>query len=166
MHSVSDTPVPRRVDGLDREIAAQLREARVNAGLTQHEMAKQLGVSYQQFQKYERGMNRISGSILCRAAEVLGVPPSTLLPSFAAVEPLVSPKKASAEKKSASALQVGAAPRAVPRSGNPVASAQDLNSKSDEQLAEFNAICERILRLRSPRLRRALIAVLEQSVAD
>lgn len=48
----------------DVHIGRRLRERRVAMGLSQGELAKKLGISFQQVQKYESGANRISGSRL------------------------------------------------------------------------------------------------------
>lgn len=49
---------------LDVRLGARLRAARVAANLTQREVAVVLGFSAAQWQKYERGTNRISASDL------------------------------------------------------------------------------------------------------
>ena len=43
-------------------------------GLSQQQLAKMIGVTYQQAHKYERGVNRISAGRLYEIATVLGVP--------------------------------------------------------------------------------------------
>ncbi len=58
---------------LDRRIGERLRVVRISRGLTQHELAAYIGVTYQQMHKYEKARNRISASrlhILCRALDV------------------------------------------------------------------------------------------------
>jgi len=45
-------------------------------GLSQEKLGERLGVTFQQVQKYEKGMNRIGASRLQRIAEILEVPPS------------------------------------------------------------------------------------------
>lgn len=60
-------------DRIDVEIGARLRQARVAAGFTQTELGIQLGISFQQVQKYEKGRNRIGGGRLYKIARVLGV---------------------------------------------------------------------------------------------
>jgi transcriptional regulator with XRE-family HTH domain len=42
-------------------------------GLSQHDLADVIGVTYQQLHKYERGLNRIAASRLSQVAEVLRV---------------------------------------------------------------------------------------------
>ena len=49
---------------LDRRIGERIRLRRTELGMTQHQLAAALGVSYQQIQKYENGANRISAARL------------------------------------------------------------------------------------------------------
>jgi transcriptional regulator with XRE-family HTH domain len=51
-----------------------LRVWRIARGLSQAELAKRLGVTFQQVQKYEIGGNRLSTGRLVKAGAVLGVP--------------------------------------------------------------------------------------------
>jgi transcriptional regulator with XRE-family HTH domain len=46
---------------------------RVSRGMSQTALASQLGLTFQQLQKYERGINRISASKLHDIARILGV---------------------------------------------------------------------------------------------
>ncbi len=64
----------RRRPSLDEHIGERIRRRRVELGLTQEGLARVLGVTYQQIQKYEAGTNRISAVYLHRLAEVLAVP--------------------------------------------------------------------------------------------
>lgn len=56
---------------LEQSIGARLRARRRQMGLSQTDLATQLGVSFQQVQKYERGANRIAASTLVAAAQAL-----------------------------------------------------------------------------------------------
>jgi transcriptional regulator with XRE-family HTH domain len=67
-------------DPLDVEIGARLRQVRRSRGHSQVELADQLGVSFQQVQKYERGTNRVSGSMMVRACRFLQIEPKELFP--------------------------------------------------------------------------------------
>lgn len=60
-------------DRIDIEIGKRVRQARVAAGLTQTQLADQLGITFQQVQKYEKGVNRIGGGRLYKIARVVGV---------------------------------------------------------------------------------------------
>src|SRR5437763_11156404 len=59
---------------VSKMIAAKIRGARIEAGLTQEELAEKLGVSFQQVQKYEKGVNRISPDRLQLIAEEVDRP--------------------------------------------------------------------------------------------
>jgi transcriptional regulator with XRE-family HTH domain len=50
-----------------------MRERRVMLGLTQHQMAELIGVTYQQAHKYEKGINRVAAGRLYKIAQALGV---------------------------------------------------------------------------------------------
>ena len=57
--------MPRRpINDADKHVCARLRTARLEAGMSQAEVAESLGISYQQVQKYENGTNRISSGTL------------------------------------------------------------------------------------------------------
>jgi transcriptional regulator with XRE-family HTH domain len=70
----------------DVAIGRNVRLQRLACGLSQGDLARTLGVSYQQVQKYECGINRIGGGRLARIAEVLDAPLATLFAGVAAVE--------------------------------------------------------------------------------
>ena len=59
---------------VDVHVDARLRQRRALLGMTQTNLSDAIGVSYQQMQKYERGMNRISASRLFALSRVLDVP--------------------------------------------------------------------------------------------
>jgi transcriptional regulator with XRE-family HTH domain len=67
-------------DEVDAYVGARLGLRRSALGLSQTALAQQLGVSFQQVQKYETGQNRISASRLHRAATVLGTSVETFFP--------------------------------------------------------------------------------------
>ncbi len=59
---------------LDVAVGWRVRSLRERSGITQAAMARQLGVSFQQLQKYESGKNRISAGRLKMVAELLELP--------------------------------------------------------------------------------------------
>ena len=65
-------------DGIDRLVGRNIRIQRMAKGLSQTDLAAQLGVSFQQVQKYERGTNRIGAGRLMRIAAALDVSVLTL----------------------------------------------------------------------------------------
>ena len=70
-------------DPIDKHVGQRVRERRLQAGLSQLALAGQLGVSFQQLQKYETGRNRISASTLYRLAQLLGVGPAYFFEGYA-----------------------------------------------------------------------------------
>lgn len=64
----------------DCYIGEKVRYFRILMGLSQQELAAPLGITFQQLQKYERGVNRIGAGRLCQIAQVLGVTVPDLLP--------------------------------------------------------------------------------------
>ncbi|OHC73862.1 MAG: hypothetical protein A3G18_04515 [Rhodospirillales bacterium RIFCSPLOWO2_12_FULL_58_28] len=64
---------PRAVD---IHVGRRVKERRVLLGLSQDDLGKLLGLTFQQVQKYEKGWNRISASKLWELTSILGVPVS------------------------------------------------------------------------------------------
>ncbi len=74
MSTLSKPVVAKRMpDPVDTHVGARLRLARTARGLSQSALAADLGISFQQVQKYETGANRIGASRLWSAARQLGV---------------------------------------------------------------------------------------------
>ena len=67
-------------DEVDAYVGARIGLRRSALGLSQSALAQQLGISFQQVQKYETGQNRISASRLHRAATVLGTSVESFFP--------------------------------------------------------------------------------------
>lgn len=63
-------------DPIDIHVGQRMRLRRTMLGKSQDQMARALGVSFQQVQKYERGTNRISASRLFDVSRFLNVPVS------------------------------------------------------------------------------------------
>ena len=57
---------------LDLQIGHAVRSRREKAGLTQADLGRAIGVTFQQVQKYERGANRVSAAAMIRIADALG----------------------------------------------------------------------------------------------
>jgi transcriptional regulator with XRE-family HTH domain len=67
--------VPKRSpDRLDIEVGLRLRTFRLQKGLSQEKLGDQLGLTFQQVQKYEKGINRIGAGRLQRIADILEIP--------------------------------------------------------------------------------------------
>jgi transcriptional regulator with XRE-family HTH domain len=61
-------------DPVDIAVGARIRLLRKVRGLSQQALADSAGVTFQQIQKYERGANRVSASMLSRIAGTLQAP--------------------------------------------------------------------------------------------
>ena len=61
-------------DPVDLHVGQRVRARRKMLGLSQTQLGKELGVTFQQVQKYERGTNRIGSSRLFRMSTTLDVP--------------------------------------------------------------------------------------------
>jgi transcriptional regulator with XRE-family HTH domain len=68
----------KRAQKIDRVIGRNVRTHRLAKKMSQTELGKRLGVSFQQVQKYENGTNRVGSGRLYQIAAILGVHVSTL----------------------------------------------------------------------------------------
>jgi len=69
---MSQTP-DHTADPVDVTVGTRIRFTRKLRNVTQQALAEAIGVSFQQVQKYERGTNRVSASMLVRIADFLQV---------------------------------------------------------------------------------------------
>ncbi|MCF8496668.1 MAG: helix-turn-helix domain-containing protein [Alphaproteobacteria bacterium] len=63
-------------DSVDTHVGQRLRVRRSLLGLSQEKLAESIGLTFQQVQKYERGLNRISAGRLYNLSNILHVPVS------------------------------------------------------------------------------------------
>lgn len=61
---------------IDKHVGSRVRMRRMLVSMSQEKLGEQLGITFQQIQKYEKGTNRIGASRLQQIATILGVPPS------------------------------------------------------------------------------------------
>jgi len=64
----------RRANPVDKHVGERVRMRRMLLGMSQERLGEHLGLTFQQVQKYEKGVNRIGASRLFGLAQVLGVP--------------------------------------------------------------------------------------------
>jgi transcriptional regulator with XRE-family HTH domain len=67
---------------IDRQVGLRVRMQRLVLDMSQQELAAALGVSFQQVQKYEQGLNRIGAGRLQQLAEILRVPVGCFFEDF------------------------------------------------------------------------------------
>jgi transcriptional regulator with XRE-family HTH domain len=63
-------------NAIDTYVGMRVRRRRQLLGMSQERLAEQIGVTFQQVQKYEKGINRIGASRLQKIAEVLRTSPA------------------------------------------------------------------------------------------
>jgi transcriptional regulator with XRE-family HTH domain len=67
----------KRAQKIDKVIGRNVRIHRLAKQMSQTELGEQIGVSFQQVQKYENGTNRVGSGRLYQIAAILGVHVST-----------------------------------------------------------------------------------------
>lgn len=60
----------------DQHVGRQIASVRVQSDVSQAQLARSIGISFQQLQKYENAKNRVSASMLYEIGKSLGVPVS------------------------------------------------------------------------------------------
>lgn len=85
MTKKTHTPKPKATEA-DKIIGERVQMVRERKGITQSALAKAIGLSHQQIQKYECGINRIIASRLFEIANALSVPVSSFFYEEAAYE--------------------------------------------------------------------------------
>ncbi len=63
----------RKQQLIEKKIGLKIKQIREGWGLTQIELAEKIGISFQQIQKYEKGLTRISVMRLQQISEALGI---------------------------------------------------------------------------------------------
>jgi DNA-binding XRE family transcriptional regulator len=66
-------PKTRHPNPIDVYVGSRVRMRRFMLNLSQEKLGKALGITFQQVQKYEKGVNRMGSSRLQQAADILGV---------------------------------------------------------------------------------------------
>jgi transcriptional regulator with XRE-family HTH domain len=82
---------PRASTKFDIYMGERIREARISVGMTQDELGNLLGVSFQQIQKYEKGVNRVSGARLDAMVTALNRPLTFFFSNLTDVRAKVDP---------------------------------------------------------------------------
>jgi transcriptional regulator with XRE-family HTH domain len=63
----------RRSTSVDAYVGRRLKQRREDMSMSQEKLAEMLGISFQQVQKYERGLNRVGASRLFQLCGIMGV---------------------------------------------------------------------------------------------
>jgi len=98
--SENDEKGSRRPNPIDSHVGSRVRLRRMLLGISQEKLGERLGLTFQQVQKYEKGVNRIGASRLFDLSTVLGVPISFFYEDAPAAEARVQPIPGFAEAPS------------------------------------------------------------------
>ena len=126
-----------KVHPIDQHVGARLRMRRLMLNMTQSELAKALGLTFQQVQKYEKGANRVSASRLQRLSVILKVPVPFFFDGAPQVHGLPDPTEAEANNEAAALNRFLATSDGV-------------------------ALVKAFPRIRDAKVRRAIVALVEQ----
>jgi transcriptional regulator with XRE-family HTH domain len=129
----------------DRYVGARVRMRRLMLGMSQTALGNSLGVTFQQVQKYEKGTNRIGASRLQQISGSLQVPVAFFF------EELPIPAKAQASAQAGAHASAHANPGLSPNQISAVLATSD-----------GLALVEGFARIKSPKLRRRLVDLVER----
>jgi transcriptional regulator with XRE-family HTH domain len=92
----------RSATSVDKLVGRNIRKARLARGLSQTALADKLGITFQQVQKYEKGVNRVGSGRLFHIGSILDLP----LTSFFVEADGASPAKGSRSATRSDALSI------------------------------------------------------------
>ena len=69
----------KQITNTDIQLGNNIHNRRIELGISRKELANQLGISHQQVNKYEKGQNRVSVSMLINIANILLIHYSLLI---------------------------------------------------------------------------------------
>jgi len=72
---------------VDKHVGSRVRMRRMMVGMSQEKLGENLGITFQQIQKYEKGTNRIGASRLQHISSVLGVPVAFFFEGIPSIAP-------------------------------------------------------------------------------
>jgi transcriptional regulator with XRE-family HTH domain len=64
----------KKPNPIDAHVGSRVRLRRMLIGMSQEKLGEQMGLTFQQIQKYEKGVNRVGASRLYQLARILDVP--------------------------------------------------------------------------------------------
>lgn len=102
----------RRSTSVDAYVGCRLKQRREDLGFSQERLAELLGLSFQQVQKYERGLNRVGASRLFQLCGLLGVTPSFFFDGLSP-QPFAGMAEAAGETETLSTASLLATPGAL-----------------------------------------------------
>jgi len=83
--------VTKKANPIDAQVGNRVRIRRMLIGMSQEKLGDLLGLTFQQVQKYEKGVNRIGAGRLFEIARILGVPIDFFYDGVASAEGAAAP---------------------------------------------------------------------------
>lgn len=80
---MAQTTLKMKTEEIDQSIGKRVRDVRKAIGMSQSDLAAELGITFQQVQKYENGKNRISVSALILICSALKCSVNDIVSTFA-----------------------------------------------------------------------------------
>ncbi len=74
MTLVSERMAGKKPNPVDQHVGSRVRLRRMLLGMSQERLGESMGLTFQQVQKYEKGVNRIGASRLFQISKILDVP--------------------------------------------------------------------------------------------
>ncbi|HEX4157588.1 MAG TPA: helix-turn-helix transcriptional regulator [Rhizomicrobium sp.] len=84
---MSEAVPKKQANPIDAQVGNRVRLRRMLVGMSQEKLGEMLGLTFQQVQKYEKGVNRIGAGRLYQVANILGVPISYFYEDVCEQEP-------------------------------------------------------------------------------
>lgn len=127
---------------VDIHVGQRLRLRRSMLGMSQHHLAQEIGITFQQIQKYERGVNRVGSSRLYDFSQILKVPVEYFFEGFAGSEDNDNPAVA------------------ILNEGGEAYEVRDMNSK------ETLALIRSYYKIKDGKLRRKILTLVKAMAAE
>ena len=93
VRAMNDKPKPinkKRPNPIDAHVGSRVRLRRMMLNMSQEKLGEQLGITFQQVQKYEKGANRIGASRLQAIANILQAPVAFFFEDAPDVSPIAT----------------------------------------------------------------------------
>jgi len=81
---IKNPSTPKQPGEVDAYVGKRIRDFRKSMKISQDRLAEQLGITFQQVQKYEKGSNRIGAGRLFQISRIFGVPVASFFPEASA----------------------------------------------------------------------------------
>lgn len=91
-------------DANDVLLGASIKRCRTKRNFSQDDLAKKVGLTYQQIQKYEKGASRVSFSMMMKISGALDIPLLYLIPDECLVMSQIESRKLLTQKDKEIAL--------------------------------------------------------------